>query len=248
MSKRYRPAIRQLVHNTKEQKTDVSFQLESFNSDSRFDDIVNYREEVTCFTFGISDIYRKEKTVRFFSMSVQTGCAGVGSNPIWDDFTYSDYSLLQGGLTKVWYPDENWTYLAKFNGQYGFHRLSQSRVFQIGGMATVRGTPEGLMTGDSGYVASFEARRRLTEGHHKVGVEAFGFFDHGGVFNRVYPVDDHPSDFLFSIGTGFNINWSRYVTSTIGYGQPLFTAESHREQYREKLRHGNAYFTVRAQF
>ena len=120
-------------------------------------------------------------------------------------------------------------------------------MFQIGGMATVRGAPEGLMTGDSGYFFNFEARRQLLQ-RDKFGVEAFGFFDHGGTFNRVYPVIYKSADYLSSVGTGLNMNLTRYVSATVGYGKPIFTSSSHRTEYREKLRSGNGYFTVRAQF
>ena len=138
--------------------------------------------------------------------------------------------------------------MAKGNAQWGLTRLSQSRIFQIGGMATVRGAPEGLMTGDSGYFFNLEGRRQLVNWRNKTVVEAFGFFDHGGVFNRVYPVDERPMDFLFSVGTGLNMVLGQYLSATLGYGQPIFIAESHRADYRDKLRQGNGYVTVHAQF
>ena len=247
-SQRYRPGIRQLLRNTKEHRTDVSVQYEGFESDTSFDGFVNYREKVTSGTFGISDTYRTKNTVRFLSLNWQTGRAGVAPNPIFGDFTHQNFHTLQGGLTKVWYPDKNWTFLVKSNGQLALSPLSQSRIFQMGGMATVRGAPEGLITGDSGYVINLEARRLIGNWNNKAGVEAFTFFDHGGVFYRTYPEEYHPSDYLFSVGTGLNMNLGRYVSATIGYGQPIFTAESHRDDYRDKLRHGNGYFTIRAQF
>ena len=247
-SERYRPGFRQLLRNTKDRKTDISLQIEHFSSTTSFDDFLNYRETVMGYTLGISDMYRTANTVRFLSLGYQTGNAGVGSNPIFDDFEYHHYHLLTAGLTKVWYPCSHWTFLVKANAQWGLSRLSQSRIFQIGGMATVRGCPEGLMTGDSGYFLNFEARRRVLNFRDKAFVEAFAFFDHGGVFNRVYPVDDQPSDYLFSLGCGLNLTWSRYISSTLGYGHPIFTAASHRDDYRDKLHHGNGYFTVRVQF
>jgi len=247
-STRYRPAVRQLIRNTKDTKTDVSFQIENFKSNTLFNGFVNYRERVTSYTLGISDVLRTEKSVRFLSFNWQTGTAGVGSNPVFEDFTYRDYNLLQAGLTKVWYPNKQWTFLVKSNAQWGLERLSQSRIFQIGGMATVRGMPEGLMSGDSGYFFNLEGRRQLVQWQNHATVEAFGFFDHGGVFNRMRPVDAHSMDFLFSVGTGLNMNWRRHLSATLGYGVPIFTAESHRADYKEKLQHGNGYLTIRAQF
>ena len=250
MSERYRPGIRQLIRNTKDRRTDLSFQVEDFKSETSFEDVVIFRERLTGYTFGISDTYRTEKSVRFLSLAWQTGLAGVAPHQQIGDFEYDNFHVLQGGLTKAWYPDKKWTFLVKSNGSLAMSPLTQSRIFQIGGMATVRGVPEGLITGDSGYFVNLEGRRLLMNWRNtnKFVVEAFSFFDHGGVFYRDYPDEYHPSDYLFSVGCGLNANLMRCVSATIGYGHPIFTGESHRDEYREKLNNGNVYFTVRAQF
>ncbi len=248
MSRRYRPGVRQLIYNSENRKTDVSLTVENYESNTLFDGYLNYREKLTGYTIGLSDLYRTKKSVRLFSIGWQMGNGGQAGNPLFSDYEYDHFHILQSSLTKIWYPNKCWTFLAKANAQWALTPLSQSRIFQIGGMATVRGVTEGLMTGDSGYYLNFEGRRHLFDFCNKGRVEAFGFFDQGGVFYRDRPVNTSSSDFLFSVGAGLNMAWSRYVTATLGYGQPLFTSESHKAEYRDKLRHGNGYFTVRVQY
>jgi hemolysin activation/secretion protein len=115
-------------------------------------------------------------------------------------------------------------------------------------MATVRGVSEGMMSAESGYLLGAEGRRLLSTINKKGRLEAFGFFDHGGVFYREHPAAVRSSDYLFSVGTGLIFNWNNSISATIGYGQPIFTAESHKEEYRKKLAHGNGYFNVRIQY
>ncbi len=248
-SRRYRPGVRQLIFNSENRKTDLSLLVENYESHTWFDGFLNYHEKLTGYTIGLSDLYRTKYSVQYFSFGWQLGNSGymTGNLPP-DDYRYDHFHILQSSWTKIWYPNKCWTFLAKANGQWALTPLTQSRIFQIGGMATVRGIAEGLMTGDSGYYLNFEGRRHLFDVGNKGRIEAFGFFDQGGVFHRDQPVSTSPSDFLFSIGAGLNMTWSRYVTATVGYGEPLFTAESHKDEYREKLRHGNAYFTVRVQY
>ena len=65
---------------------------------------------------------------------------------------------------RVWYPNTKWTLILRGNGNAALSDLPQSQVFQIGGMATVRGTPEGMMSGESGYLMVAEARRLVWGG------------------------------------------------------------------------------------
>jgi hemolysin activation/secretion protein len=248
MSRRYRPGFRQLFYNTKKRKGELFFQIENYESNTWFDNVINYREKLTGYTFGFSNTYRTKKSVRLSSLSWSLGDSAVAGNAEFGDFERNHYQLLQASLTNIWYPSSKWTFIAKANAQLAISPLSQSRIFQIGGMATVRGVSEGLMSAESGYLLNFEGRRLLGTYRNKGRLEAFGFVDHGGVFYRTHPPEVNGEDFLFSTGLGLNLYWDKYLSATVGYGQPLFTAESHKEEYQSKLKHGNGYFTVRVQF
>ncbi len=248
MSRRYKPGVRQLIQNTKQRKSELFFSVENYESNSLFDQVINYREELTGYSFGISNTYRRDKSVRFTSLACNMGNAGIAGNPEFGDFVYDEYYYLTANFTQVWNPNDQWTWIVRANGQWAMSFLPQSRVFQIGGQATIRGANEGMMSGESGYLLGLEGRRLLSTLRKKGRLEAFGFFDHGGVFYRYYAEDAYPSDYLFTLGCGLMFSWGKYLSAVGGFGQPIFTAESHQESYKNSLKHGLGYFSTRLQF
>ncbi len=250
VSERYRPGFRQILHNSKKIRWDAFLHVDSYRSTSWFQNFVNYEEKLTSITIGNEFTRRYTRSTLFGSLAITTG--NVDTAGYTGEFVNNDFCLLRAGLMYVRNPNPKWTLIARGNGQAAFTNLPSSQVFQIGGMATVRGTEEALMSGESGYLMSLEARRLVwnndAPAYKMTRVEAFGFFDHGGVFYQDYPLELHPSDFLFSIGVGGMLSLGKYLSATVGVGQPLFTDESHQEAYRSSLRHARGYFTVRAQF
>jgi hemolysin activation/secretion protein len=249
MSRRYRPGVRQTLLNSKNHKTDLSFAVESYVSETRFDTQINYAEKLTAYTFGISDIRRTKKSVFAGSLSMQLGNTGIKSfdGNVLQPYYYRHYYLLNASLTSVLYPNKKWTLIGKLNGQWALSDLAQSRIYQIGGMATVRGVREGLMSAESGYLLNLEARRMLYQCRQNR-LEAFGFFDHGGVFNRIRPANVESADYLSSLGLGIIFSWNKYFSFIAGYGKPQWTKASHKEEYRKALKNGNGYFTLQATF
>ncbi|MDR0609497.1 MAG: hypothetical protein LBG58_05260 [Planctomycetaceae bacterium] len=249
MSRRYRPALRQTLFNSKNRKTDLSLAVESYVSETRFDTQINYAEKLTAYNLGISDIRRTKKSVFASSLSLQMGNAGIKSfdGNVLSPYFYRHYYLLNASLTSVLYPNKKWTFIGKLNGQWALSDLVQSRIYQIGGMATVRGVREGLMSAESGYLLNLEARRMLYQ-YKQNRLEVFGFFDHGGVFNRTHPANIESADYLSSLGLGITFNWNKYFSFTAGYGKPQWIKASHKEEYRKALKNGNGYFALQATF
>ncbi|MCL2743222.1 MAG: hypothetical protein FWE67_05155, partial [Planctomycetaceae bacterium] len=270
-SEQYRPGFRQILINKKEHRLDATLHYQNYRSETFFDTFLNYAEKHDALTFGLEYSQRKSKSALFAGLSVVAGHSKTLA-PIPAEYVDNDFCLMKLNLMKIWYPNNKWTFILRGNGSAALSMLPQSQVFQIGGMATVRGTPEAMMSGDSGYLVSAEGRYLIWNGcgskskYHSQRcdsfvnywkndwkenskAELFAFFDHGGVFYRKpLALSTHPSDFLFSIGVGTNILIGRHCAMSCGYGQPLFTAESHLEAYRNLLRHGNAFFTARVMF
>ena len=127
---------------------------------------------------------------------------------------------------------------AKYNGSFGWLKsnasgnqasfkamlqLSPSRLlppeqqFVLGGMNSVRGFEEGLLTGDSGYLLSFEYSFPVARG-----LEGFVFFDHGAAFP--FKGNEEPitkEDFLTSTGVGVNIQVGDHIFGRFQAGIPL---------------------------
>jgi hemolysin activation/secretion protein len=267
-SEQYKPGFKQIILNTKEQRLDAYIRYENYNSTTYFDTALNYAEKMNAITVGLDYTRRGKTSAIFGGMSIITGDAGT-LEPSQPTYRHRNFSLMKFNLMKVWYPNKKTTFILRGNGSAALSSLPQSQVFQIGGTATVRGTPEGLMSGDSGYLISAEGRYTIWDGadlslqqchvkpcesiaeqtkkslYQKTKIELFGFIDHGGVFYRDYPPTMHPSDFLSSLGVGGTITLGKNLSATCGYGQPIFTAESHQSNYKEKITHGNMFFSTR---
>ncbi|MDR1479702.1 MAG: hypothetical protein LBJ00_12275 [Planctomycetaceae bacterium] len=269
-AEQYKPGFKQIIWNTKKSRLDAYLRYENYNSKTYFDVDLNYAEKLNGLTVGLDYSYRNQKSVLFSGLSVVTGdAATLVPSGFALDYVHNNFCLMKFNLMKVWYPNKHTTFILRGNGSTAMTDLPQSQIFQIGGVATVRGTPEGLMSGDSGYLVSAEARYTIWDGadlslqkcrvkpcesvvkqsqeimSREFRVDLFSFIDHGGVFYRDYPPTLRPSDFLSSLGVGGTATLGKHLSVTCGYGQPIFTAESHQNSYREKLKHGSFFFNSR---
>ncbi|MDR2706786.1 MAG: hypothetical protein LBC02_13480 [Planctomycetaceae bacterium] len=257
ISQRIRPSLRQLIINEKTQRLDTFLAVETYQSKTWFDQDLNYAEKLLLITAGFDYNLRFDKSAIYGSFSVTAGNVGVADYI--STYRYRDFCLLRASLLRVWNLTEKSTFIIRGNGHAALTDLPQSQIFQIGGMSTVRGTEESLMSGDSGYVLSVEGRYKISQHHESVcttsyaklfqpRLEGFVFFDHGGVFYRDYPPSLHSCDFLFSVGVGGNLNIGKYISITGGVGQPIFTNLSHQSVFRESLNSARGYFTAQITF
>ena len=95
--------------------------------------------------------------------------------------------------------------------------LPASEQFQIGGVSTVRGYPEGFLIGDQGYLVTAELNFPLIQ--HLKGIV---FLDHGGAFpykGNNESIDD--KDFLTSAGFGCNIDFPKFLSGKLSFGFPI---------------------------
>lgn len=98
--------------------------------------------------------------------------------------------------------------------------LPSAEQFQLGGTATVRGYPEGLLIGDEGYFVSAEYRYAGLAGGMRHAWQPFLFADHGGVFAEAGQSSDH-SRYLTSVGLGVSYQFTDTLTANLQVGFPL---------------------------
>jgi len=251
LSERYRLGLRQNMMNSPKHKIDAVASVETYKSTTWFDKIPNYKEKLTGYTLGMDGIHYYEKSSLFSSLSFMTGRAGVATRVAFGDesFAYANFSLFRGSLAHVWnFFGTDWTWVGRLNGQWALTDLPQSQYFQIGGMATVRGAPEALMSAESGYVASGEVRYQILTTPGSGRLDVFGFLDHGGIFYRESPPGMRSDGYLASVGAGLTFMMGRHLAATVGYGQPIFKEMSNQDRFKEELNSGKVFFTVRLQF
>ena len=165
-SEQYRPGFRQILVNGKEQRLDATLYFQNYYSQTFYGDYLNYAEKHDAIIIGGEYSCRKTKSAAFAGMSIVAGHAqtlfpSLGSS---QNYAPGRFTLIKMNLMKIWYPDTKWTFILRGNGNAALSVLPQSQVFQIGGMATVRGTPEAMMYGESGYLTCAEARYLIWNG------------------------------------------------------------------------------------
>lgn len=166
ISEQYCPGFRQILVNTQERRLDALMHYQNYHSQTFFGQSLNYEELHDAVTVGLEYSLRRKKTATFAGMSVIAGNAKIlapSPFPV-ENYDHTNFCLIKMNLMRVWYPNSKWTFILRGNGNAALSNLPQSQVFQIGGMATVRGTPEGMMSGDSGYLLVSEARRVVWSG------------------------------------------------------------------------------------
>ncbi len=104
---------------------------------------------------------------------------------------------------------------ARLDGQLGFNNyMPSARQFYIGGMYSVRGYKESLLSGDSGYSVGLEYIVPVTKDKK---TSVFGFIDHGKVFG------DSAFDDSMLTSAGFGVRsslWGR-VSASLALGVPF---------------------------
>jgi hemolysin activation/secretion protein len=106
------------------------------------------------------------------------------------------------------------------------HLLPSTEAFSIGGMTTVRGYSNGLLSGDKGYVLSAEYNFPM-QFLKSNKVNGLVFIDHGGTFpfkGNNESASGH--DYLTSTGFGVNFTCFKYLSGKIILGCPINPPEN----------------------
>lgn len=195
-------------------------------------------------------INAKESTTDFdgvtlFNTNVRTLSAGVdaesydldgswymrhyltyGPNGFGNDKRFAKYNAEASWMRIL---SNQWVVTVRAKAQLADERLlPSSEQFQVGGMSTVRGYPEGLLIGDRGYMFSAEASIPWP-GEESFGnpfaakLRALAFIDHGAAFpfkgnNEGIDRDD----FLTSVGIGMQINLGPRLKGRILLATPIY--------------------------
>jgi len=97
--------------------------------------------------------------------------------------------------------------------------LPSCEQFQVGGVATVRGYPEGHLIGDNGYFSSVEFSHQLFKVEQ---VRAVAFIDNGGIMKqKSTSVDSAANDSITGAGFGFNVTLNKNLSGRVYCGFPL---------------------------
>jgi hemolysin activation/secretion protein len=127
--------------------------------------------------------------------------------------------------------------LTRAGGQYSLSRvLPSGEQFQAGGISTVRGFSEGLLSGRSGYALSAELRAVAyapapdTPAGLRPVFQVLSFVDHGAALPYRPGQSTTHDDYLTSAGVGFILDFSSRVTTRVTAAWPLDQNPAERRQ------------------
>ena len=144
-----------------------------------------------------------------------------------DSRDYSTYNL--DGLF-YWRFGDGQMLQARVTGQESFSNyLSSSEKFYLGGVSSVRGYEESLISGDSGISGSIEYSHPLTAILN--GLSVYAFLDAGSVWGDSAFGDKQ----LAGAGFGFRYNLNNWANIDIGLGVPLKRTINDDEQDKGRL-------------
>ncbi|HEY3327484.1 MAG TPA: ShlB/FhaC/HecB family hemolysin secretion/activation protein [Novimethylophilus sp.] len=138
-----------------------------------------------------------------------------------------DYSKYNFGFDYTHPFAKTWQYHLALNGQLTGDHLIPGEQFRIGGMDSVRGWHESVISGDKGYRFSIEAispdfGNKISD---KVGLRGVVFFDKGHVNNN-HGVDGTPTatgsnKTIASVGAGLRYNYGKDIVARFDYAYVL---------------------------
>ncbi|WP_171019803.1 ShlB/FhaC/HecB family hemolysin secretion/activation protein [Hydrogenophaga sp. 2FB] len=189
------------------------------HSKSTFGGFTQQDTHLTVLTLGTSGDYQGDGSVWTLDLNLNLGEKSLGSD--------RNFVALRANTAWLASLTPKTQLLLRFGLQYSpTDLLPSSEQYQLGGSVSVRGYSEGLLTGNSGYLASAELRQQLLQlgtGGFTPALTGFAFLDHGGAFPyRPSPLKDVvKNDFLSSAGIGLQADWSQRVQARMTLGWPL---------------------------
>lgn len=162
--------------------------------------------DVTRYTLGIGLRGFGERLV----WSLRQGGSRAESEDIFGETT--SLNLFHGSGLLLYRIDSRLSAQVRGAWQYTPKETAPSPLtFQVGGVSSVRGYPEGALAGARGYYLNLEARFRWRQG-----LAPFAFVDHG-------LVDDISPDreTISSVGIGLAWQYGRYLSGELAWGQAI---------------------------
>lgn len=114
--------------------------------------------------------------------------------------------------------------------QFSSSSLVPTEQLSLGGLATVRGYEERILSGDSGHWITHELQKRfpsisLGKRLPTLDLAALYFIDYGLINVRVPDIGQRESDYLFSAGVGLRASLGNHLSASVEYARQIEEVE-----------------------
>jgi hemolysin activation/secretion protein len=190
------------------------------NSLTQFSGITQQEQNLTVIATGLSGEAHYDDVSWTLDNSLNFGAKTFGGDA---SFTY--YRLNASRIDSL---SERFSLVTRLGAQYSFDdQLPSSEQFQAGGLYSVRGYSEALLTGRHGYAVSAELRALVYSPPPEQGagmrpqVQVMTFVDHGAAFPYGYSQGTNIDHYLTSAGTGLMLDFGTRVSARVAVAWAL---------------------------
>lgn len=219
--------------------SDIAYNMLSSKTESSINSAYNNKYELRALRTGLN-LLKEDNTGRWGSrIEVSTGLPMLGAKTKKEDDSdaTSKFVKLEGTITRIQLLPLNSFGIFKLSGQYSHEHLLSAEQMQVGGMYSVRGFKEGVLTGDIGYNLSLEVRKpipylpkdisipywkdKITKIPLKNKIYFSVFYDQALARELKQNVPYTYKNFMQSIGTGLNFSLTKYINTNMYVGVPI---------------------------
>ena len=194
--------------------------ISSRDSLTQFRGITRQEQDLTVMATGLSGEAHYDDVSWTLDNSFNFGAKTLGGDA---SFTY--YRLNASRIDSL---SERFSLVTRLGAQYSFdEQLPSSEQFQAGGLFSVRGYSEALLTGRNGYAVSAELRALVYSPPPQQGagmrpqVQVMTFVDHGAAFPYGYSQGTNTDHYLTSAGTGLVLDFGTRVSARVALAWAL---------------------------
>ena len=146
----------------------------------------------------------------------------TGSDNLSREQGVSDFTKITGEVLRLQQLAPSWMLLGSVSWQYSFDKLLSSEEFGFGGPRFGRGFDSSEITGDSGISLKLELQKafRVNKKYFQ-GLQIYGFYDYGSVWNRVQTSTVEKRQGRYSIGLGGRFNLTKEFSGYVEIAKPL---------------------------
>ena len=134
----------------------------------------------------------------------------------------SAFTKFSGEALRLQQLAPSWVLLGAMSWQYSFEKLLASEEFGVGGSQFGRAFDSSEITGDHGIAFKLELQKTFQINKAYINeIQAYTFFDHGTVWNRLKTSTGSNKQDLNSIGLGFRFDLANHLSGYLELDKPL---------------------------
>ena len=176
------------------------------------------------FSYDFVDKYRGVNLLSFnWSQGLEfLGASESGSLKLSRPEGKSAFTKFSGEALRLQQLSPSWVLLGAMSWQYSFEKLLASEEFGVGGSQFGRAFDSSEITGDHGIAFKLELQKTFQINKAYINeIQAYTFFDHGSVWNRLKTSTGSNKQDLNSIGLGFRFDLANHLSGYLELDKPL---------------------------